>query len=77
MGHPGAQLLRNPEIRIFITSPNRITPFHFDAEVNFLVQIARSKDLWVCHPNNRTVTTEAELGLIMPATSRRTTTGRG
>ncbi|MFB0491200.1 hypothetical protein ABIE45_003786 [Methylobacterium sp. OAE515] len=61
MGHSGAQRLRNPEILIFITSPDRITPLHFDAEVNFLVQIASSKNLWVCDANDRTVTTEAEL----------------
>jgi hypothetical protein len=60
-GPSGAHLLRKPEMLVFITSPNRVTPFHFDAEVNFLVQIAGSKDLWVCDPNDRTVTTEEEL----------------
>ena len=60
-GPEGAELLRNPEMLVFITSPNRITPFHFDAEVNFLVQIAGSKDLWVCDPNDRTITTAEEL----------------
>ncbi|WP_051953049.1 cupin-like domain-containing protein [Methylocapsa aurea] len=60
-GPEGAKLLRNPEMLVFITSPNRITPFHFDAEVNFLVQLQGSKDLWVCDPSDRSITTEEEI----------------
>lgn len=60
-GPSGARLLRNPEMLVFITSPNRVTPFHFDAEVNFLVQIAGTKDLWVCDPRDRNITTESEI----------------
>ena len=58
---PGAARLKRPEMLVFITSPRRITPFHFDAEVNFLVQLTGSKDLWVCDPNDRELTTELEL----------------
>lgn len=60
-GPEGSALLSNAEMLVFITSPRRKTPFHFDAEVNFLVQIQGSKDLWVCDPTDRTVTTEEEL----------------
>jgi predicted transcriptional regulator len=60
-GPEGSRLLSNAEMLVFITSPRRKTPFHFDAEVNFLVQIQGSKDLWVCDPKDRSVTTEEEL----------------
>ncbi len=60
-GPEGAKLLRNPEMLVLITSPNRKTPFHFDAEMNFLVQVHGSKDLWVCDPLDRTITTEEEI----------------
>jgi hypothetical protein len=60
-GPEGSRLLSNAEMLVFITSPRRKTPFHFDAEVNFLVQIQGSKDLWVCDPLDRSVTTEQEI----------------
>lgn len=60
-GREAAKLLRNPEMLVMITSPHRVTPFHFDAEVNFLVQIHGSKDLWVCDPLDRTIITEPEI----------------
>ncbi len=60
-GPEQAKLMSNIEMLIFITSPNRKTPYHFDAEVNFLTQIHGSKDMWVCDPQDRAVTTEEEL----------------
>ncbi|QGZ60777.1 cupin-like domain-containing protein [Paraburkholderia acidisoli] len=60
-GPEGSRLLSNAEMLVFITSPGRKTPYHFDAEVNFLVQIQGSKDLWVCDPMDRSVTTEEEI----------------
>jgi hypothetical protein len=60
-GPEKARFLRNPEMLVLITSPNRITPFHFDAEVNFLVQIQGSKDVWVCDPLDRSVVTDLEI----------------
>jgi len=56
-----AHLLLKPEMLVFITSPNRITPFHFDAEVGMLVQIQGSKTLWICDPEDRSVVKETEL----------------
>lgn len=56
-----SKMLSQAEMLVFITSPNRKTPYHFDAEVNFVVQVHGSKDIWVCDPNDRTVTTEREI----------------
>jgi len=60
-GPEGSRLLSNAEMLVFITSPRRKTPYHFDSEVNFLVQLQGSKDLWVCDPMDRNVTTEEEI----------------
>ena len=54
-------LLNNPEMLVLITSPKRMTSFHFDAEVNFLVQVQGSKLVWVCDPNDRSIVTEEEI----------------
>lgn len=60
-GPKGATLLSNPEMIVLITSPRRKSAFHFDAEVNFLAQVQGSKDIWVCDPMDRSVTTEEEI----------------
>lgn len=60
-GPEGAKLIRNPEMLVLISSPNRVTPFHFDAEINMLTQILGSKDLWVCDPLDRSIATETEI----------------
>ena len=54
-------LLNNPEMLVLITSPRRITSFHFDAEVNFLVQIQGTKQVWVGDPNDRETVTDEEI----------------
>ncbi|WP_374307653.1 cupin-like domain-containing protein [Methylocella sp.] len=53
--------LSSAEMLAFVTSPRRKTPYHFDAEMNFIVQIHGGKDVWVCDPNDRSVTTEREI----------------
>lgn len=53
--------LNNPEMLVLITSPKRMTSFHFDAEVNFLVQIQGTKLVWVCDPNDRETVTDEEI----------------
>jgi hypothetical protein len=53
--------ISNPEMLILITSPKRLTSFHFDAEVNFLVQIQGSKRVWVCNPEDRSAITDSEI----------------
>ncbi len=46
---------------IVISSPRRVTSYHIDAEVNFLLQVRGHKLLHVFDPNDRTVLTETEL----------------
>jgi hypothetical protein len=54
-------LLNSPEMLVLVTSPRRVTSFHFDAEVNFLVQIQGSKSVWVCDPADRSIVTDEEI----------------
>lgn len=53
--------LSKPEMLVIISSPGRLTPFHFDAEANFLVQVRGEKHVWVCDPNDRTVVTDEDI----------------
>jgi hypothetical protein len=46
---------------IVISSPHRVTSYHIDAEVNFLLQVRGHKLLHVFDPNDRTILSEAEL----------------
>ena len=57
----GAHLLTKPEMLVFITSPHRMTPFHFDAEVNVLAQLHGRKKLWVCDARDRSILSEADI----------------
>lgn len=49
------------EALILISSPNRITPYHFDAETNFLVQVRGSKVFYVFDRAKGTVVSDQEL----------------
>jgi hypothetical protein len=60
-GPEESRILSEAEMLILITSPNRKTPYHFDGEVNFLTQLQGSKDMCVCDPWDRSITTEDEL----------------
>jgi Cupin-like domain len=51
----------NPEMLVIVSSPNRITPFHFDAEINFLVQVQGSKEVWICDPADRSILSESDV----------------
>lgn len=51
----------NPEMLVIISSPGRITPFHFDGEINFLVQVHGAKEVWVCDPKDRSVISDADI----------------
>jgi len=48
-------------VSIIITSPHQITPYHMDADCNFLLQIAGSKTLYVFNGADRNVVTAGEL----------------
>lgn len=55
------QYLNSPEMLVLITSPKRMTSFHFDAEINFLVQVQGTKHVWVCDPKDRQTVTDEEI----------------
>jgi hypothetical protein len=46
---------------IVISSPRRVTSYHIDAEVNFLLQVRGHKLLHVFNPNDRTILSDPEL----------------
>jgi hypothetical protein len=46
---------------IVISSPRRVTSYHIDAEVNFLLQVRGHKLLHVFNPNDRAILSEIEL----------------
>ena len=46
---------------ILIASPNRVTPYHFDWDCNFLAQIRGNKKLHVFNDTDRTLLTQVEL----------------
>ncbi len=53
--------IRQQDILIFVTSPNRITPYHIDRECNFLLQISGTKTLHVFDREDRDVLPNAEI----------------
>ena len=48
-------------VSVIITSPNQITPYHMDADCNYLLQIAGTKTLHVFNGADRNVVTAGEL----------------
>jgi hypothetical protein len=44
-----------PHASILISSPNRLTSYHMDADCNFLMQAVGNKTLWVYDHNDRTL----------------------
>jgi hypothetical protein len=52
---------RDPILTIFITSPNRITPYHLDGEANFLAQVQGKKLVYLYNAKDPEILTEEEL----------------
>jgi len=50
----------DPILTIFITSPNRITPYHLDSEANFLAQVQGSKTVYIYNANDPYILTPEE-----------------
>jgi len=48
-------------ISVIVTSPNQITPYHMDADCNYLLQIAGAKTIYVFNGADRSVVTGGEL----------------
>lgn len=53
--------MARPQGWIFITSPGSISPFHFDPEHNFLLQIRGTKVIHVFDPADRSIVSERDL----------------
>lgn len=52
--------IRQEDIIIFVTSPNRVTSYHIDRECNFLLQIRGTKTLYVFDREDQDVLPEEE-----------------
>jgi hypothetical protein len=52
---------RDPILTIFITSPNRITPYHLDGEANFLAQVQGSKSVFLYNAHDPRILTTEEM----------------
>lgn len=50
-----------PRAFVFISSPNAVTPFHIDPEINFLLQIRGSKMMSIFDPRDREILPEQNL----------------
>ncbi len=61
LGPKQSSVMRRSRMSIIVASPHRLTPLHFDAEINFLLQVMGQKDVWICDPMDRTVVTEQDL----------------
>jgi hypothetical protein len=49
------------EALILVSSPNRITPYHFDSEINWLVQVTGRKTFYVFPHGDRSLVSNDEL----------------
>lgn len=52
---------RDPILTIFITSPNRITPYHLDGEANFLAQVQGTKSVFLYNAHDPRILTPEEM----------------
>lgn len=55
---------------IFLTSPNTVTPFHFDKEHNFILQLQGRKTIYVWDPQDTEAASEAARDLFHATHSR-------
>ncbi|MBA2079817.1 cupin-like domain-containing protein [Rhodanobacter sp. PCA2] len=55
---------------IFVTSPHTITPFHFDKEHNFILQVSGRKTLYVWGPDDTVAASEQARDLFHASYSR-------
>lgn len=51
----------DPIATVFITSPNRIVPYHMDGEANFLSQVRGTKHVYFYDGNDRSILSEQDL----------------
>ena len=60
-GRPFRRTIRSQEMIIFLTSPNRVTPYHIDRECNFLLQTSGTKVIHTFDGTDRSILSEEEL----------------
>ena len=53
LGAPDTKYAQHCQMNVFLTSPNIITPYHYDHAQNFLCQIAGEKEVWLWDPADR------------------------
>jgi hypothetical protein len=51
----------DPILTIFITSPNRVTPYHLDGEANFLAQVTGRKHVYLYDAHDPNILTAEEM----------------
>jgi hypothetical protein len=56
-----ARKTRTRNISLIITSPRRVTPYHMDADCNYLLQLSGAKTVYVFNGADRSVVTAEEL----------------
>jgi hypothetical protein len=61
VGQAFPRKLKKSGVHVFITSPNRITPYHIDRDCNFLFQICGSKEIAIYDKSDREVLPHAEI----------------
>jgi len=60
-GREVERTIRKREVILFITSPNRVTPYHIDRECNFLLQMRGHKSISIFPNDDRELLPEAEI----------------
>jgi hypothetical protein len=60
-GRPLCPKIRNKEMILFLTSPNRISNYHIDRECSYLMQISGSKTIYTFDGGDRSILSEEEL----------------
>lgn len=55
---------KSREAMLFVTSPNRVTPYHLDRECNFLMQITGEKTINIFDRNDKEIVTDRELEIF-------------
>jgi hypothetical protein len=64
LGHPATRGIVAREGYVFISSPNMITPYHMDPEINFLLQVRGRKTFYVFSGDDRSILSEEDIELF-------------
>jgi mannose-6-phosphate isomerase-like protein (cupin superfamily) len=64
LGHPSMRNIHSRVGYVFISSPNQVTPYHMDPEINFLLQIHGQKTFFVLPGEDRAILSEEDIELF-------------